>query len=100
MSASRVQMHLHGDSRVFERDVINQRLVDAVHMVVLCLKQERRRRPSGNRNIGIQFELLIVNPEMPRIERHGKIRTAALFVGCIYRRIQAVLRVGVIAAAR
>ena len=44
MPALRIQMHLHRNPGILQRDVINQRLFDTVHMVILRLHQKRRRR--------------------------------------------------------
>ena len=53
MSALRIQMHLYGDSGVLERHVVDERLVYIVHVVILRLKQERRRGLLGDMDMRI-----------------------------------------------
>ena len=88
MPALRIQMHLHGNPGVLQRHVVNQRLFDTVHMVILRLQQKRRRRIGGHWNIRIQLKTFIVVPQMSRITRYRKIRAAACFVRRIHRRIR------------
>jgi hypothetical protein len=59
MAALRIQMHLHGNAGVLERDVVRQRVVYVVHVVILSLQQERRRRLAGDMEIGVQRKLSI-----------------------------------------
>ena len=72
MPALRIQMHLHGNPGVLQRHVVNQRLFDTVHMVILRLHQKRGRRIGGDRNIRIQLKILIVVPQMSRIKAIAK----------------------------
>src|SRR5207249_1075297 len=112
MPALRIQMHLHGDAGVLQCDVVSQRVVYTVHVVILRLQQKCRRRLAGDMEIGIQPKLFIGerqmprmsnykffgallsiplrrgNRQVPRIESHRKIRAAAFFVGGIHCRIQ------------
>src|SRR5436190_15948644 len=68
-------MHFYWNPGVLQRNVVNQRIVDTVHWVILGLQQESRGRPAGDGNIRIQLKLLV--PEMPRIKGHCEIRAAA-----------------------
>ena len=61
MSTVRIQMHLYGDSDVLERDVVNERLVYIVHVVILRLKQERRRGLLGDMDIRISTQTFYRN---------------------------------------
>jgi hypothetical protein len=102
-------MHLHRNPSVLQRNVVSQRVVYIVHVVILCLQQKRRRSLAGDRNIRIQpqifigsrrmrnhklFGALLCIPlrrgqrQMARINSHCKIGAAALFVGGIDSRIQ------------
>jgi hypothetical protein len=63
MTALRIQMHLHGNASLLQRNVVNQRVVYIVHGVILRLQQKRRRRLVGDGDIRIQLKLLIVNPQ-------------------------------------
>ena len=40
MPALRIQMHLHGYPSLLESNVVSQRIVYVVHVVILILKQE------------------------------------------------------------
>ena len=89
MTALRIQMHLHGNPGVLQRQ---------------CSKPASRSRClpwsfsscsknvggvlAGDRNIRIQPKFLIFFPQMPRIKSHRKIRAAAFLVRRIHRRIQ------------
>jgi len=44
MPAVRIQMHFHGNRRFFERHIVAQRVLHTIRIVILILKQERRRR--------------------------------------------------------
>ena len=44
MPAVRIQMHFHGNPRFFERDIVAQRVLHTIRIVILILKQECRRR--------------------------------------------------------
>jgi len=44
MPAVRIQMHLHGNPGLLQRNVVGQRVIYVVHVVILVLQQERRRR--------------------------------------------------------
>ena len=59
MPALRVQMHLHGNSGLLQRNVISQRVVHAVHVVILSLQQKRRWRLTGDRNFRINRKIYI-----------------------------------------
>jgi hypothetical protein len=85
-------MHLHRNPGVLQRNVVNQRVVYIIDLVILILQQECGRRLASDRNIWIQLEFLIVNPKMSRIKSHGEIGAAAFFVGHIDSRIQAMLK--------
>ncbi len=111
MPAVGIQMHLHGNPSLLQRDVVSQRVVYTVHGVILRLQQERRRRLARDMEIGIQRKTFIGNRKMIRMRDHkflgallgipfrrGKrqmarknnhceIGTAALFVGGIDSRI-------------
>ena len=54
-----VQIHLHGNSSLLQRNVVSQRVVYVVYVVILSLQQKRRRRLAGDREIGIQRKVLI-----------------------------------------
>ena len=113
MAALRIQMHLHGNAGVLERDIVRQRIVYVVHVVILGLQQERRRRLAGDMEIGVQrkisigvrrmrnhklLDALVRIPlrrgqlQMARINSHRKIGATALSVGRIYSRIQTVIK--------
>jgi hypothetical protein len=47
MLALRIQMHLHGSPSVLQRNAVSQRVVYIVHVVILRLQQEDRRRLAG-----------------------------------------------------
>ncbi len=55
--AFRIQMHFCWNPGLLQRDVVNQRVVDTVHGIILGLQQKRRRRLAGDRNIRIQLKL-------------------------------------------
>jgi hypothetical protein len=117
MPALRVQMHFHGCPSLLQCNVVRQRVVYVVHVVILRLQQKRRRRLASDRNIGIQSKLFIGDRlmrrlsnhklsgalvsipfrrgkrEMARINGHRKIRAAAFFVGGIYSRVQTLIKV-------
>jgi len=57
VAALGVEMHLHRNAGVLQRDVVDQRLVDAVHVVVLVLEDERRRRLAGEMGTYIRVQL-------------------------------------------
>ncbi len=87
--ALRVQMHFHRNPGVLQRDVINQRVVDAVHVIILGLQQKGRRRLAGDGNSLDSTQIFGLDPEMPGIKSDREIRTAAFLVGGIdsgYRR--------------
>ena len=46
-------MHLHSNAGIFERDVVSQRIIHIVYVVILGLQQERRRRTASDGNIGL-----------------------------------------------
>jgi hypothetical protein len=60
MPTLRIQMHLHRSPSVLQRNVVNQRLVYTVHVVILRLQQKRWRRLTRDMNIRSQFEFFIV----------------------------------------
>src|SRR2546429_125999 len=43
MPALRIQMHLHRNPSLLQSNVVSQRVVDVVHVVILSLHQKRRR---------------------------------------------------------
>jgi len=113
MPALRVQMHLYRNPRLLQRNVVRQRVVYVVHVVIFRLQQERGRRLARDMQIRVQgkpavcicwmgnhklLDTLFSIPlrcgerQMPRVNSHRKIRTAALFVGRIYGRVQAVIK--------
>lgn len=59
MSTLRVEMHLGGHSRVLQRDVIRERLVDAVHVIVLVLQEKRGWGGRGDLEVGVQGEITV-----------------------------------------
>jgi hypothetical protein len=59
MPALGEQMHLHGNPSLLQRNVVSQRVVYVVHVVILSLQQKRRRCLAGDRNIGIQRKIFI-----------------------------------------
>ena len=59
MPALGVQMHLHWNPSLLQRNVVSQRVVHVVHVVILSLQQKRRRRLAGHRNFGIQRKMFI-----------------------------------------
>src|ERR1019366_1874405 len=104
-----IQMHLHGSASVLQRNVVSKRVVYVVHVVILVLQQERRRRLGGHWNFGIQrkmfigrrrmrnhelFGALLSIPfrrgkrQMAWIDGHRKVRSATFFVGDINSRVQ------------
>jgi len=42
MAALRIQMHLHGNAGVLQSNVVSERVVYVIHMVILSLQQKRR----------------------------------------------------------
>src|ERR1017187_3553431 len=104
-----IQMHLHGNASVLQRNVVSKRVVYVVHVVILVLQQERRWRLGGHWNFGIQrkmfigrrrmrnhelFGALLSIPfrrgkrQMAWIDGHRKVRSATFFVGDIDSRVQ------------
>src|SRR5712691_2766711 len=65
-------MHLYWNPGVLQRNVVNQRVVDIVHGIVLGLQQEGRWRLPAHRNIRIQLKSLFGNPEVSRIKATAK----------------------------
>ncbi len=57
VSAVGVEMHFDGNAGVFERDVIDERVVDVILRVVFGLQQKGGRRVVGDGHIGIEGEL-------------------------------------------
>src|ERR1700683_2957336 len=111
MPSLRIQMHLHWNPSVLQRDVVSQRVVYAVHPVVLSLQQERRGRLAVDMNIWIRPEIFVRirrtredefpgtldgvpfrrrKRQMSWINTHGKVRAAAFLVRPVYRRVQAL----------
>jgi hypothetical protein len=45
MLALRVQMHLYRNPGVHQGGVVNERVVDAVHVIIFSLQQKGRRSP-------------------------------------------------------
>jgi hypothetical protein len=79
-------MHFNRDIGLLQGNVIGQRLLDAVHLIVLRLQQKGRGRVSGHMNVRTQAQigfmargivLILMHPQMARIDRHGEIRAAA-----------------------
>lgn len=54
MPAVSIQMHLHGNPSLLQRNVIRQRVVNIVHMIIFRLQQERRRRLTSDWDFWIQ----------------------------------------------
>src|ERR1700730_1616675 len=83
MPALRVQMHLHRNPGLLQRGIITQRVLYAVHMVVLVLQQERSRCLAGDvsANIRIQRNTIVSQRQMSGIERHRKVGTGNFFFG-------------------
>ena len=94
MPALRVQVHLHGNSSLLQGCIVTERVLYAVHMVILVLQQKRRRRLAGNisRNIRIQLETVISNGQMAWIKSHRKIRAATYFVGRVGSWVQTLCK--------
>ena len=86
-------MHFCRDPGLLQRDVVNQRVVDTVHGIILGVQQKSRRRPARHRDIGIQLKLVRPNLEVSGVKGHGEIRAAAFFVRRIYSRIQTFVKV-------
>ena len=59
MPALGIQMHLYPYPGLFQRNVVSQRVVYIVHVVILRLKQKRGRRLPGDMQIGVQGKLFI-----------------------------------------
>ena len=59
------KMHLHGHAGVLQRDMVDQRLVDAIDVVILRLQQERGWRLTGDMNVRVQLEFVLVDPRLP-----------------------------------
>jgi hypothetical protein len=59
-----VQVHLYGDPNVLQRNVVSQRIVYIVHVVILRLKQKRGGRPAGDMEIWVQRKTFIGNRKM------------------------------------
>jgi hypothetical protein len=59
MPALSIQVHFRRDPSVLQRNVLRQRVVDIVHVVILCLQQKRRRSLMGDRNIRIHSQIFI-----------------------------------------
>src|SRR6266480_3194144 len=74
MPALGVQMHLHWNPSLLQRNVVSQRVVYVVHVVILSLQQKRRRRLAGHRNFGIQRKMFI---------GIGRMRDHKLLVHCL-----------------
>ena len=94
MTALGVEVHLHRDAGVLERDVVDQRLVDAVHVVVLVLEDERGGRLRGQvgADVGVQpglRQLLVAKGKMAGIDGDGEVGAAGDFVGGVYGRVYA-----------
>src|ERR1700729_4600132 len=102
-------MHFHWNLSSLEGNVVSQRVVYVVYVVVLSLQQERRRRLAGDGNFGIQCEIFVSGRgmrnqklfgallripfcrgkrEVTGINRHCKVRAAAFFVGGIDSGVQ------------
>jgi hypothetical protein len=81
MPTLRIQIHLHRNPGLLQCSIITQRLLHTVHVVILILQQERRRRLAGDMaiNIRIQPETVIGERQTPRIDSYRKIRAAAFF---------------------
>lgn len=63
--AVRIQMHLDRNAGILQRNVVHERVIDTVHIVILGLHQKCGWRISGNPNIRVQRKLFCVNPQMP-----------------------------------
>ena len=59
MPALRIQMHLHRNPGLLQRNIIDQRVVYIVHGVILRLQQKRRRRLAGDGDIRIQLKTFL-----------------------------------------
>jgi cobalt-zinc-cadmium resistance protein CzcA len=58
---------------LLERNVVGKRVVYVVHVVILVLQQERRRRLAGHWNFGIQRKMLIGSRWMRNHELFGAL---------------------------
>lgn len=54
MTALGVEMEFRGNASIFQSDVVGERIVDAVDVVILSLQQERGRGLAGDRDFGVQ----------------------------------------------
>src|ERR1022692_3048791 len=68
-----IQMLLHGNASVLQRNVVSKRVVCVVHVVILVLQQERRWRLGGLWNFGIQRKMLIGRRRMRNHELFGAL---------------------------
>ncbi len=95
MAALCVCVQLHGHVCRFQPHVIAQRILDAIHVIVLILQEECRGRLGGymTLDVGIQRNAVFGKGEVPRINGNGEIRTIAFSVRSIQRRIKAGLEV-------
>src|SRR5205085_807998 len=59
MPAMCIQMHFHGYASLFKRDVISQRIINTVHVIIFCLEQKCGRCLAGNRNFRIYAKVLV-----------------------------------------
>src|ERR1022692_116345 len=61
MPALRIQMHFHGNASLLRPNVVAQRILYAVYIVILILEQERGRRLAGDMttNIRIQRDTIV-----------------------------------------
>ncbi len=84
MPALHIHVHLRGNAGLPERRIVDERVLDRIHRIILRLQQERGRRPAGDLNVGIQREVSLADCQMSRIERHREIRAAALSVGGVH----------------
>src|SRR3954468_1504719 len=94
MSALRIQVQLDGNAGLPQRGMIDDRILDWIHGVILRLDQERRRRAAGDPNVGIQREVCFGYGQMSGIESDRKIWSAAYSVGRVDGRIESFVKVG------
>ena len=76
MPTMRIQMHLDGNASSFQTNVVHDRLVYAIYVVILGLQQKCGRGLARDVNVRIQLKL-VSRPQMPGINCNCKIGPAA-----------------------
>src|SRR5262245_54345165 len=91
MPALHKQVHLCWNASLRQRRIVDERILDRVYRIILCVKQERGRRPASDVKIGIQLEVFLTDGQMTRIKSDREIGTAARFIGGVYNRVKTLL---------